>query len=734
MRRRTRLLTGLLSLAAALACPREAQAIEYETFIDVDGEEELYDLYVSDQISEDTFNTLVELHRRGVDLNQANRQQLYSLPNLTYDDVDAILTYRTEAGTIHAPADLVAAGVLSRDKLASILSFVQAHPRRDKLTATHGWIRYQTAFAPTDALVPPMTLQARLTTLRQLTIGAAAFLTRQRPGTPQWDPDRGALVAPEMAIRAHVPKFFAQWDNDRWGVIVGTYRIGFGQRLTFDSTNRYTPNGFFLDDAVYRDPDLGQACRESQGELDVSPCTAPADSAYATKDFRWRDSQRGLAIGAKHLSVPVGWLQVYGFGSWQRRQIYQYQFYNRDTCDDPYAEDDFCSAPTTLVSRSGQDPAEPTAAHKFQTLPNMYDEFLGGGNFSWFYDRRTHVGVTGYGATALWRPKGPTLDFQEWAPTPYGGSWGAIGVDTNWGYRWSDLGVELARSFDSMRSVTPEQGGGGFAGIMRQTSTFGANELELSVRYYDKAYANPYAGPIAQSDQYDGNRARDEAGGRIRYGGRIADRLDLRAQADVWLQPSLQVPKLLAYVRGDVDVNDWFRPGLWLQYRNTDLRAGETFGCIDSGDRRDVAQIEDDGSITYRSGCIAEVGQVTGRLGFRPLDGKLSIIGQYQHELINEVNIDYMRQDASATLIVRANPFRSFRIASRVRYLFEDITDNTRQEQWVWAYFDLSYVFAKVFQVRTRYDLFYWLDERDSTLARTPNPEHRLRLVLEARF
>src|SRR5690606_33525302 len=97
-----------------------------------------------------------------------------------------------------------------------------------------------------------------------------------------------------------------------------------GQRLTFDNTDRYTPNGFFLDDAVFRYNDLGVECRESQGELPESPCAGPAGDVYVTKDFRWRDSLRGVAIGAKHLSVPVGWLQLYGFGSWQSRQIYQY--------------------------------------------------------------------------------------------------------------------------------------------------------------------------------------------------------------------------------------------------------------------------------------------------------------------------------------------------------------------------------------------------------------------------
>ncbi|NJK30965.1 MAG: helix-hairpin-helix domain-containing protein [Deltaproteobacteria bacterium] len=752
------------SLAAALglvrrAGPRVAQAIEYEVFIDVDDEEELYDLFVTEQISEDTFNTLVELRRRGVDLNEASREQLYSLPNLTYEDVDAILAYRAEVGVIHAPADLVAAGVLSRQKLGSILTFIRAHDERRRLTATSGWVRYQTAWSQEDNTVPPMVLQARITTLRDLTIGGAAFLTRQRPGNPVWDQNREAMVADPMQPRVHLPKYYVQWDTEDWGVIAGTYRIGFGQRLTFDNSDRYTPNGFFLDDAIFIPQELGVQCRESAGELPESPCSGEAGNIYASRDFRWRDSLRGVAIGAKHLQVPVGWLQLYGFGSWQSRQIYQYQIYDRDACDDPRSGDEACSAPDTFVTPAG-DRLAPTSSHKFQTLPNVYDEILGGANFSWFYDRRTHIGVTGYGATAIWKIEGADLDFQEWASTPFGGPWGAIGVDGSWGHRWSDLALEVSRSFDSMRTVTKEEdyGGGGYAALVRHTSTINDNhELEISARYYDQKYANPYAGPISQGDQFDGNRARDEAGGRLRYVGRFADIADVRALVDVWAQPTEGVPKILTYLRTDYDVNAWFRPGVWLSYRNNDLGPGPVRACIDDGTTGDDASgntVNADGSVSYRSGCLGEVGQLTGRLGFRPLKGKLSITAQYQHEFIDDPRFgtgeppdpeepgddgspfadNRLRQDISAFLIVRANPIKSFRISTRLRYLNEDIADNETYQQSIWGYFDLSYVFAKVFLVRARYDAFGWLDQRDSTRERIPRVEHRLRLELEARF
>lgn len=742
------LLLGLLVvLLGWIMVPGTAWAIEYEVFIDVDSEEELYDLWTSNQISEDTFNTLIELRRRGIDLNQADRDDLYSLPNLTYDDVDAILAYRAEAGTIHAPADLAAAGVLSREKLASILTYVRAFDEKRKLAATSGWIRYQMGWSQMDRTVPPMALQARVTTLRQLTIGAAASLTRQLAGEPVWDPNREGLAATRMRPHVYVPKYFVQWDTKEWGVIAGTYRIGFGQKLVFDNTGRYTPNGFVLDDALYTTPTLGKRCRESAGELPESPCAGDEFRTYGTRDFRWSDSLRGVAIGAKHIEAPVGWMQLYGFGSWQPRQLYQYDFYDRRRCDDPLRIDDpSCRAPGVTVLDK-DNPLDPSAAHYAQSLQNMYDEVLGGGNLTWFFDRRTHVGVTGYGATALWKADGADLDFRRASVMPWGGPWGAVGADMAWGRRWSDLSFEVARSFDSMSSPSdPDYGGGGWAGLLRHTSTLGkGHELELSARYYDKHYANPHASPISQGDEYHGNRARDEAGGRVRYTGRVADKLDLRGMADFWAQPSERALKLLTFIHADFDVNSWFRPGLWLQYRNIDL--GKS-GNLDTAATNPVVDLEDsegqdqaeacinDSTGGYRYDCPIETGQITGRLAFRPLKGKLSISAQYQHEFIDDAYLSDsgLRQDISAFVTLRANPFRSFRIATRVRYLSMDIKSNTTYEESIWGYLDLSYVFAKMFLVRTRYDAFGWLDQRDSTLARIPRVEHRLRLELEVRF
>mgnify|MGYP000140323719 CR=1 FL=1 len=80
-----------------------ARAADYGTFIDIETEEDLLDLKNDGEITEEAFETLKELLEDGVDLNTADREQLYTLPNLTYKEVDAILAYRKEAGRIHTP-------------------------------------------------------------------------------------------------------------------------------------------------------------------------------------------------------------------------------------------------------------------------------------------------------------------------------------------------------------------------------------------------------------------------------------------------------------------------------------------------------------------------------------------------------------------------------------------------------------------------------------------------------
>jgi hypothetical protein len=694
--------SSAIAAIIVLALSAHARANPYETFIDVDSEEDLYDLQATGQIDDDTLAELVEVFQSGVDLNRAAREELYSLPNLSYGEVDAILEYRELAGWINDPIDLVVAGILTQEKLESIAAFLVISDPNRALFSTAGWVRGQTRWSQEDQGAPPVQLQARVATLRNLTVGFASTLSRHRLADVEYHdgPEGAALSAVEADEQVYVPKFYAQWETDRWGVIAGTYRIGFGQRLTFDNTSLYTPNGFVRDDQLFRDSELSRVCRET-------PCPGETDHIYESPDYGWRDGLLGAAVGLKKLELGGGHLQAYAFGSYQKRSLYQYEVFDINRCEDPHDESDECSAPP--VYRRLGDGVDEDTRYSFTTLPNLFNEATAGGNIAYAINRRSHIGVTGYGSDVTWPQDTIELDFQEWSRLPYGGPFGAVGVDGAVGFGMLDFFGEVARSFDSM----PDSDGGGFGGLFRSVTTFQKqNELEASLRYYDEGFKNPYARPIAAPDEFDGQRARDEMGARLRYTARLDKRLSLRATADVWSPTSGDGTDGLIDARADYDLTRQYGVGLWGRYAQ----------CLQL-----AVDVEED---TEPGLCEGEKYQATGRFRFSPTP-RYSMVAQYQHEYLADLD----RQDASATLIGTLRPWDWLRSRARVRYLFEGIdNEETALEESIWGYLDTGVRVRPRDWLRVRYDMYLYLDDRMSTEERVPSPEHWLWLEYESRF
>lgn len=758
-----------LLLALPLALPNTARAAEYETFIDIDDEDDLLELNTAGDISAETFETLVELLRRGVDLNNAKREELFTLPNLSYAEVDAIIRYREEVGFIHDPAALVVNGVLDRALLQSIATFIYIVDPGVRYASTAGWVRLRTAYSPPDKRAPAMVLDGQVQTLRHLSIGFAGVLMRNRVNDVRYDPIRDALSAKAPSPTPYLPKVYVQWDTDRWAILAGTYRAGFGQRLTFDNTRNYTPNGFYRDQTIYPRPvRLASLCRESTGELDGSPCAGDEANTYVTPDFRWQQTLQGLAVGLKRLDIGPGWLQAYAFSSVQAKSIAQIYLYDPDKCVDPRNDDDpSCSSPAVYIRQD--DLSAPTSTARFQTLPRMYRDITSGGNVSYFFNRRSWVGATGYGTDITWLTGGKSIDFSESARVPFGGPFGAVGVNGAWGKRWSDLGVEVSRSFDSMKKATadaPEpRGGGGFAALVRWVASWKTHEIETVVRYYDRNYANPYARPVAGRDLFEGQSARDEVGFRIRYTGRPTLKTNVRTWVNFWASPTFGIPQIHAYARVEHAVKRWFIPAIYWEGRDKDLRNNGSKYCF--GGTESVSEYVDtsngsdsdygdyavdygfDDSI-YR-GCRGESIKYNLQTTFIP-HRRVKLTPRFQHRIIGDPDSDQIdpdtqtykpgvaaprssyRQDISAWLTITARPIDPLRLRGRVRYQNFAIDDNKYLEHSLWTYGEAGYLIKKAFLITGRYDLFTWLDKRDSTLARIPSPEHRFMLTLEGRF
>ena len=125
---------------------------------------------------------------------------------------------------------------------------------------------------------------------------------------------------------------------------------------------------------------------------------------------------------------------------------------------------------------------------------------------------------------------------------------------------------------------------------------------------------------------------------------------------------------------------------------------------------------------------------VIGRFKYTPTR-RFSFTYQQEQQFLTDARYpNKYRQDVSASLIGTAHPTEDLRLRGRVRYLIEDISDNTYLEESVWGYIDASYRVRARDRVRLRYDVYVYLDDRESTAERIPSPEHWLWLEYESRF
>lgn len=727
-------LVSLLVLATLTARAGPATGEEYEREIMVEDREDLDELLAADEISSRTHAVLSALLEHPVDLNTARRRELLSLPGLTPEDADAILTYRREFGPIRHPLDLSAC--LSLARLQGILPFVSVAWSETPVTETRLRARLRTAFSPVDGAPPTQAAQIQLDSSHHLRAGVAVVTTRKRLGDLGWNEElidvdgrRGVLVADPERERVHVPKYVLLYRTAHLSLLGGTYSAGFGQRLTFDSTDRAQPNGYDPDLEIEYPAEMGLACRESGAEspgnppelIAASPCVGDAQYRRSLSDFSWHDGLRGVAIqltGLGGVRAESG-AQLSLWTSAASRSIYQYDVVHTEFCRDPEdSSDNTCESPA--VYRRQPDPAQETTRFKYQTLPNLYGERLVGMNISYFGSARIHLGLTGYLADIRWVPKGATIDFAGSAPRPPGGGFGAAGIDFAWGKAWFDCFAEAAHSLDQASR------GGGWAAILRTTASGEDQELEWSGRFYDPGFVNPYAGATAAADEVDGLRSRDELGTAIKYVARVARALTVRTTGDLWSPLSVPQPKLTASTRVDYRATARVEPGLRLAGTSKDVRQFDRRDCYAT-----PAELQEEGEPVP---CRGEKLEVSPYLSTEPW-ADLLLVFQYTHTWVDDEARDRAFRQGSA-FYVRAGwrPASSARIRARVRWSREDLQDNHHSEQQLWASVDLSQSWRPGLQAQLRYDHRLYLDERPSTRARSPNPEQWFRFEVEQRF
>lgn len=696
-----------------------AHAIEYDAPLNVNDEQDLFDLEAEGVIDESDRETLVELIQTGVDLNTASRADLYALPGLSYAEVDAILEYRKLAGHIEDPGVLVQAGALTSEDLQEIAPFLLVVDRGQPLPVA-GYAKFQTRVMNQDPVPPPLMLRTRLKLPLDFSAGFALLTNRFRLGQVTYDPLGARLQARSPAYGLTVPKAYVQWKATSRQVTLGTFDVGFGERLTLDTTTRRTPDGFYADYTVDSDFEPQQVCVGTAGG---EACTVDNPNALrGTPDYDSDQSFRGLAGSIEDLELGKdATLSFHAFGSYQSRSIYQYQLFDKLACTDPREDIDDCTAPPLFITGTEE-------RFRYATLPDVWDEIAGGGNATVSLGYATRFGVTGYGAAPQWRIQGASIDFQEWARYPWNGPFGAVGAFGSTKVGAFNLFAEGARSFDQLPG-----GGGGFGAIQRTVWSQKKHEAELSLRYFDRYFVNPYGGAFAAADKYEGQRARNEAGARLRYFNGMTKDWRFRASADVWTLPTdANGPGTQGQTSYDLRSRfdfvgfEWGTLSAWGVHGNKDLdRAGP-------GECYEYQVVEGEGDDTL---CGGESYRVYGKAVVHPFGKRYRVGLSYGHKLVSDPRLaPEMRQDSATTLEVFALPTETIRVRARLRYLIEDLKDDAYLERSLWPWIEVSYRPARQMALKLRYDVYAYLDERQSTRDRQPNPEHRFRFELESRF
>ena len=723
----------------ALLVPSLAAAAIYEVPLDsVDSEDDIIDLEERGDISTETADILYEMIVNGVDLNSATRDELFDLPGLTYADADAILLYRKNKGRIEDPTELVGAGSLTDQQLLLITPFIRLDSGPVKLPVA-GKFRLRSGLSNGDFLVPggplppPGFLQGTLTFPWNLSAGFIVNTTRLVPGSPHYDVTRGTLAVDPFGYRASLPVAYVQWRAGNRRVVLGSFTIGFAERLTLDNTRKKTPSGISTTSVALISRDLASLCKLSSDTPGVDVCEDTRNH-YVLDDWSIRSNFRGVAGSIEDLEFGDGQkLSLYGFLSYQTRDLYQYEMFDRTNCEDPRDDSPGCAAPVVYV---GNDPTS-HAKLKFTTLPGLYEELAGGGHVDFKPSDRYRIGLTGYGATTFFHGAPLKLEPQEWSRTPFGGPFGAVGLDLRAQFGQFGLTLEGARSFDSIKAgpdpVNQPAGGGGYGVVQRTHFESKRHELELLVRYYDNKFLNTLARPVASPDEFEGQSARNEAGARLRYYGKLGYDFEVRALADFWVLPFATraeragTTNLYTLLRFDYEGYRLISPSILFDVRNKNLASSVHEACSAGT----ILLIEGTEPVV----CSGDSYRGTVRLNIRPLGRKLS--GFIQGSFVMKDDIKYrdrFMNGASATIEIRSQPTDFLLLKLRTRYLNEDLSDPAYLEDSVWTYLQATYIAGRNFRISLRYDLNVFLGQSTATRARIPSPEHRAYLDLKAGF
>lgn len=523
-------------MGAALLAGGRASAELYQAadLSGVTSEDDLRDLAAQGDLEDEELSTLMELLLDPVDINRADRDELYQLPRLTYDLVDALLVVRAEKGPFTSLAGLLDVPGFTPQILAQLQPFAEARPSvlkqvQDELGEPQASLKGRTAYTfgerprpgyedeltsvtnddvlRTQGLnpIPETYLRARAAFSREYFVGLV-LLEKAEVADWVYDPDDQVFLIGWGQPVYSVEKAVVAVERLQWSAVAGSYTVGFGQRLVFDNTQRNRPRGWYRDDRINNAVDF----------------QAP---------------ERLFGVAGTWKPSPVGAVKLGGtaWGSFRRRDLYQSYFVVDPPPGYEYGALAAGSPPDGYLAGGVELP--------YVTYPNLYGEAIAGLHGELVLAGKTRFGLTAYGAHLI---KYAPIGFTNQLPDrPF---FGAVGVDGSGQLGAWNLQGEVA-VMDS----------GGVAAYARSARGWKKGEIVLSGRSYGEDYDNPYSRGSAQPDVYsvtrpDGrfsgdpaydpelytsyDRDRDEQGIRLEGFYKLRPRVNLVGYVDPWRSPS----------------------------------------------------------------------------------------------------------------------------------------------------------------------------------------------------
>lgn len=478
----------------------QAMAREYNVRLVINECAELYDYELSGTIEEEDFELLSALCHRPLNLNRADRYMLFDLPGMTYDLADRVVQYRAKNGQFKTVEDIMKVDGIGPSEYEVLLAFVSVEDDAEVVGIEDIPLMAELQLGSIGRLGTGRDADYAISSTKEFErlhqdylrlkgtglsyFGFGGLVTNRERTEAYYDRSIGRVVSDHGPASAwDLDKAYFSASYQAVSLVVGSYDVGFGKKLTFDTTGLSNPHGWRENRHFYTDLNKAR--------------------------LRPDNSLMGVALSVNGVDFDMGWLDATIFSSYQAHDIYQY--YYRYQLDEYYESDGeacyygFSDGEQTGCYSSRVYPADDPqgSAYSYVSFRDAYTELLAGANLTFNLSSRSRVGITGYRSeTELVLAPEASPVFAWHSRLPRNNEFGSVGLNATWGAGDLEISGEYAR--------TMAGGNGAYLEALIEEGTW--LELLGGIRWYDRKYNNPYSRSPAAPTVTLGARQRNELG------------------------------------------------------------------------------------------------------------------------------------------------------------------------------------------------------------------------------